>query len=92
MGKRVKRDLFLTEKEERTKEARQWFLIIILSLLGAIAVVTLKRGWKIWQQGGWQAIMVVLHPRDYIDLQKEYKLYILGEKCCLEAVETKSKE
>lgn len=168
MGKRVKRELFLTEKEERTKKARNWFLLVVLSLLGSTAVVTFERGLEIWQHGGWVAIMVVTviclpffcayplflwisgkrarkerkritesghfvygkvvriteewarrpryvekmyrleveyddgtakkkwtsprykkNPRDYIDTEKEYKLYILGEKCCLEAVEAK---
>lgn len=163
--------LFLTEKEERTKDARRWFLLIILSLLGSIVVVTMDRSWEIWQQGGWRAIIVVMltclpvfgayplfllisgkrarkereqiiqnghlvygkvmrvneewvrrpryvekmycleveyddgtgkekwtsprykkNPRDYIEIGKEYKLYIFGEKCCLEAVEAKSKE
>lgn len=171
MKNKGKKNLFLTEKEERIKAARWWFLVIILSLLGGTVVVTLERGWKIWQHGGWGAIIVVMltclpffcayplylwicgkrarkereritqsghfvngkvvrvteewvsrprysekmyclevmyvdgdgekkwisprykkNPRDYIDIGKEYKLYVLGEKCCLEAVEAKRKE
>lgn len=167
----MEKDLFLTEKEERRKEAGGWFLLVVLALLGAMAIETFKRGWEIWLQGGWKIILVIIitcfpvfiiypiflwisgkrarkerkritenghlvygrivkiseewvsrpryaekmyrlevvyddgkgkqkwvsprykkNPREYVDTQKEYKLYILGEKCCLEAVEAKSKE
>ena len=40
----------------------------------------------------WTSPRYKKNPRDYIDIQREYKFYILGEKCCLEAVEAKSKE
>lgn len=167
----MKKNLFLTEKEERTKEALGWFILVVLALLGTIVVATFERGLAIWLHGGWGIIIVMIltcfpvflayplflwfsgkrarkerkritenghfvygrivkiteewvrrpryaekmyrlevvyddgkgkqkwgsprykkNPREYVDTQKEYKLYILGEKCCLEAVEAKSKE
>ena len=166
----MEKELFLTEKEERTKEAGGGLLLVTLTILITLVAVIVSRGWEIWHQYGGVMILVVLiflpimlmyplfllisgkrarkerkqitengrvvygrivkineewvsrprysekmyclevmyvdgdgkkkwisprykkNPRDYIDIGKEYKLYILGEKCCLEAVEAKRKE
>lgn len=166
----MEKELFLTEKEERTKEAGGGILLVTLTILITLVAVIVSRGWEIWHQYGGVMILVVLiflpimlmyplfllisgkrarkerkqitengrvvygrivkineewvsrprysekmyclevmyvdgdgkkkwisprykkNPRDYIDIGKEYKLYILGEKCCLEAVEAKRKE
>ena len=166
----MEKDLFLTKKEERTKEAGGGLLLVILTILITLVAVTASRGWEIWHQYGGVIVLVVLiflpimlmyplfllisgkrarkerkqimengrvvygrivkvneewvcrprysekmyrleveyddgvdkkkwtsprykkNPRDYIDIEREYKLYILGEKCCLEAVEAKTKE
>jgi len=39
----------------------------------------------------WHSPHYAKNPRDYIEVGKMYKLYILGKKCCLEAVEAKGK-
>lgn len=166
----MEKELFLTEKEERTKEAGGGILLVTLTILITLVAVIVSRGWEIWHQYGGVMILVVLiflpimlmyplfllisgkrarkerkqitengrvvygrivkineewvsrprysekmyclevmyvdgdgkkkwisprykkNPRDYIDIGKEYKIYILGEKCCLEAVEAKRKE
>ncbi len=166
----MEKELFLTKKEERTKEAGGGLLLVTLTILITLVAVIVSRGWEIWHQYGGVMILVVLiflpimlmyplfllisgkrarkerkqitengrvvygrivkineewvsrprysekmyclevmyvdgdgkkkwisprykkNPRDYIDIGKEYKLYILGEKCCLEAVEAKRKE
>lgn len=166
----MEKDLFLTEKEERTKETGGELLLVTLTILITLVAVTVSRGWEIWHQYGGVIVLVVLiflpimlmyplfllisgkrarkerkritenghfvegrvvrvneewvrrpryaekmycleveyddgngkkkwisprykkNPADYIDTQKEYKLYILGEKCCLEAVEAKNKK
>lgn len=167
----MKKDLLLTEKEERVKEAGKQGIISLVILLAVFVMVTIYQGLEIWYRSTefmlfavgmcmaalairplvtlssgqralkerkkitengrfeygkvmkisetvglrtmtkhlairycvqmvyvdghglkkWNSSHYAKNPRDYIDIGKEYKIYFLGKKSCLEAVEAKNR-
>jgi len=76
----MKIDFFLTEKEERTKEAKEWCLLGLFSVLTGWVIVTISRGLEIWLQGGWIIILIVTFECLAVFLVYPLYLWICGKR------------